>query len=316
MERLRLFGAAGGAVFAVLVVIAFAIAPGPSNAHGDTVVEYYSAHGTAVAWEAGDRRRLVVLFIWFAGTFAGFLSAGSAAVVGAAVTAALYLVAIGCWEALGETSPASTSRRAGEARGRPRTIRRGSWRITSGAHHDRGLFGSTAVAILTSGARWSWLGWIGIGFPPISLIGGVIVLASESHWSDALGTVVFLAFSPGCSRRASGSFSRCGALRAWWPRPAHSCDACVTLRPRPWSCGRSRPSRNPDGSPDVPSPASCQLRVPRGRASLELDGAPSSSREPRARARSGGLLGRWPPRASSSDGCNGRGAAAHTPPPS
>ena len=54
--------------------------------------------------------------------------------------------------------------------------------------------GSTAVAILTSGARWSWLGWIGIGFTPISLIGGVIVLASESHWSDVLGTVIFLAF--------------------------------------------------------------------------------------------------------------------------
>ena len=48
--------------------------------------------------------------------------------------------------------------------------------------------------MLTSGALWRWLGWIGIGFTPISLISGVIVLASESHWSDVLGTVVFLAF--------------------------------------------------------------------------------------------------------------------------
>ena len=54
--------------------------------------------------------------------------------------------------------------------------------------------GSTAAAMLTSGATWRWLGWIGIGFTPIALISGVIVLASESHWSDVLGTVVFLAF--------------------------------------------------------------------------------------------------------------------------
>ncbi len=73
-------GAAGGALFSALVVIAFVIAQGPSSARGDTVVAYYSDHGTATR-----------------------TSAGALTVVGAAVTAALYLVAIGCWESLGET---------------------------------------------------------------------------------------------------------------------------------------------------------------------------------------------------------------------
>jgi hypothetical protein len=103
MERLRLLGAAGGAVSAILVVIAYAIAPGPSSANGETVFRYYSAHGTAVAWQAALVGISVVLFIWFAETFAGFLSAGPVAVVGAAVIAALSLVTIGCWEVLGET---------------------------------------------------------------------------------------------------------------------------------------------------------------------------------------------------------------------
>ena len=44
-------GAAGGALFSALVVIAFVIAQGPSSARGDTVVAYYSEHGTAVAWQ-------------------------------------------------------------------------------------------------------------------------------------------------------------------------------------------------------------------------------------------------------------------------
>jgi hypothetical protein len=196
VERLRLFGAAGGAVFAILVVIAFAIAPGPSSAHGETVVEYYSSHGTAVAWQAAIVAVSVVLFIWFVETFAGFLSAGSAAVVGAAVTAALYLVAIGCWEVLGETyNGVNFVDVQSESFGDAHALYDAGQGASHLAHITTAAYvGSTAAAMLTSGATWRWLGWIGIGFTPIALISGVIVLASESHWSDVLGTVVFLAF--------------------------------------------------------------------------------------------------------------------------
>ena len=50
MERLRLLAAMAGAAFAVLVVGAFVISPGPSSASGVVVVEYYAAHGTAAVW--------------------------------------------------------------------------------------------------------------------------------------------------------------------------------------------------------------------------------------------------------------------------
>ena len=102
MERLRLFGAAGGAVFAVLAVIAFAIASGPSSANGATVAEYYSAHGTATLWQASLIGFALVCFIWFAGVFSVGTSLGPVVLVSASVTSALYLVAIGAWESLGE----------------------------------------------------------------------------------------------------------------------------------------------------------------------------------------------------------------------
>lgn len=197
MEKLRLFGAAGGGVFAILVVIAFAIAPGPSSAHGDTVVAYYSAHGTAVAWQAGMVAVSVVLFIWFAETFAWVLSSGSAAIVGAAVTAALYLVAIGCWETLGETyNGVNVLDVQSDSFGDAHVLYDAGVGAAHLAHITTAAYvGSTAVAILASGASsWRWLGWIGVVFAPVSLASGLIVLASESHWSDVLGTVVFLAF--------------------------------------------------------------------------------------------------------------------------
>jgi hypothetical protein len=196
MERLRVFGAGGGAAFAVLVVIAFAIAPGPSSAHGETVVRYYSAHGTAVAWQAALVGIAVVLFIWFAEIFAAFVSGGSAALVGAAVTAALYLVTIGCWEALGETYNRTNFIDLGsEDFGDAHVLYDAGVGAAHLAHITTAAYvGSTAVAILASGASWRWLGWIGIVFAPVSLVCGLIVLASESHWSDDLGTVVFLVF--------------------------------------------------------------------------------------------------------------------------
>jgi hypothetical protein len=183
-------------VSAILVVIAYAIAPGPSSANGETVVRYYSAHGTAVAWQAALVGISVVFFIWFAETFAGFLSAGPVAVVGAAVIAALSLVTIGCWEVLGETFNGVGFFEVGsEDFGDAHFL----YDAGVGAAHlshvvVAAYVGSTAVAMLTSGASWRGLGWIGIGFTPLSLISGLIVLASESHWSDVLGVVTFLAF--------------------------------------------------------------------------------------------------------------------------
>jgi hypothetical protein len=59
-------------------------------------------HGTAALWQAVLIGFAVVLFIWFAVTFAEQLSAGSLSIVFAAVTASLFLVTVGAYETLGE----------------------------------------------------------------------------------------------------------------------------------------------------------------------------------------------------------------------
>jgi hypothetical protein len=195
MDRLRLFAAAGGAVFAIVTLVAFAIAPGPSSTDGETVVEYYAAHGTATLWAASLVGFSVVLFIWFAETFAGQTSSGSAAVVGAAVTATLYLATVACTEVIAEIYDGAdlallTSEDYSDAHVFY-VVGQGTGHL---AHFAAAAFvGSTAVAILTS-MKWRWLGWIGLGFTVVRLISAGIVLGSHSHWSDVLGIIVFVGF--------------------------------------------------------------------------------------------------------------------------
>jgi hypothetical protein len=196
MERLRLLGAAAGAVFAVVAVVGFAIAPGPSSGYGPTVVAYYTAHGTAALWQAVLVGFAVVLFIWFAETFAGQLSAGPVSIVGASVTAALYMVTVGAYETLGETyrhlniiDVSSSSYGAAHA----------VFDVGDGAAHLAGFtaaayVSSTAVTILTSAMPQRRLGWIGIALAGIQLLNAPYQIFATSHRSTVIGDVVFLAF--------------------------------------------------------------------------------------------------------------------------
>jgi hypothetical protein len=99
-------------VFAVTTLIAFLISPGPSSAAGVTVVEYYSEHGDAAIWQAVLAGFGVFFFVWFAGAFAETMPSGNAVLVSAGAMAAVYLVALGAWEALGETYNGPTSARS------------------------------------------------------------------------------------------------------------------------------------------------------------------------------------------------------------
>jgi hypothetical protein len=196
MARFRLFGAGGGVAFAVLVLVAFAIAPGPSSASGTTVVEYYSTHGTAVLWQAVLAGVAFVCFMWFVETLAGRMSSGPAGVIGAGVTAALYLISIGCWESLGENyrgievlSISSDSYAAAHV----------LYDVGVGAAHlatvaTAAFVGATAAALLSSGAPWRRLGWIGIGFTAVQLINAPLQIFATSSWSDVVGLLVFLAW--------------------------------------------------------------------------------------------------------------------------
>jgi hypothetical protein len=191
VERLRLCGAAGGAVFAILVVIAFAIASGPSSASGATVAEYYSAHGTATLWQASLIGFALICFMCFAGVFSQGSLLGPVVLVSASVTAALYLVAIGAWESLGEIYRANGS---DLDEGDAHVL----YDVGVGATHlanfaVAAFVGATALAVLSNRRRGP-LGVLGIALTVVQLVNAPFQIAATSHWSDVVGGLVFICF--------------------------------------------------------------------------------------------------------------------------
>jgi hypothetical protein len=195
-NRLWIIGTLSGAAFAVLAFLIFLINPGPASGDGVTVVEYYSTHAGATFWPAALAGVAAICLIWFAETFAWRMSLGPLGVVGAAVTAALYLVAIGCWEILGEIyGGVDIVNVPSQGYGNAHVL----YDVGLGAAHignfaAAAFVGATAAAILASAAPMRRLGWLGIGFATFRLISALIELASDTHWSDAVAIAGFLAF--------------------------------------------------------------------------------------------------------------------------
>jgi hypothetical protein len=192
MEQVRLLGAAGGLGFALLALVGVAIAPGPSSAKGVDVVEYYSAHKTATLWQAVLIGFAAVCFIWFAETFSRRMVAGPGVLVAAAVTAALYLVAIGAWESLGETY-GGVDIVPSESYGDAHVL----YDVGVGATHmvnfaAAAFVGAAAVAMLPTGPRLVAL--LGIGLAAVQLVNAPLQIMATSNWSDVVGFIVFLAF--------------------------------------------------------------------------------------------------------------------------
>jgi len=192
-DRLRLLGAAGGAVFAIVVMIAFAIAPGPPSASGTKVAEYYSAHGTAVLWQAALIGFAIVCFIWFTGVFSARTWLGPVVLVSASVTAALYLVAVGAWESLGEIYGRANGSDLDE--GDAHAL----YDVGVGATHlanfsVAAFVGATAFAVLATRPSGRLLGKLGVGLAAVQLVNAPLQIGASSDWSDIVGTVVFIVF--------------------------------------------------------------------------------------------------------------------------
>jgi hypothetical protein len=193
VERLRLFGAAGGGVFSILVVIALALAPGPSSADGATVGKYYSAHGTETLWQASLIGFALIFFIWFVGVFATGTSSGRVVLVSASVTAALYLVAFGAWESLGEIYSRANGSDLDD--GDAHVL----YDVGVGATHlanftVAAFVGGTAFAVLARRQPGRLLGVLGIALCAVLLVNAPFQIAETSHWSDVVGFAVFIAF--------------------------------------------------------------------------------------------------------------------------
>jgi hypothetical protein len=193
VERLRLFGAAGGGVFSILVVIALAISPGPSSADGATVAAYYSEHRTVTLWQASLVGFALVFFIWFVGVFSAGTSWGPVVLVSASVTAALYLVAFGAWESLGEIYGRANGSDLDE--GDAHVL----YDVGVGATHlanftVAAFVGGTAFAVLARRRPGRLLAVLGITLSAVQLVNAPFQIAATSHWSDVVGFVVFIAF--------------------------------------------------------------------------------------------------------------------------
>jgi len=194
MARIRLFGAAGGAVFAVLTLVAFLIAPGPSSANRVKVVEYYTEHGNAAIWQAVLAGFGIVCFMWFAATFADAMSSTKAVLVSAGAMSAVYLVVLGAWESLGENyKGVDIVDVQSEDYGDAHTL----YDVGVGAAHMAGFanaafVGATAAALLTSATPWRRLGGIGVGLTVVWLINAPLQIIATSDWSDGVGAIVFV----------------------------------------------------------------------------------------------------------------------------
>jgi hypothetical protein len=195
-HKLRLVGALSGAVFAVLALVALMIHAGPSSGDGVTVVDYYSRHATATPWAAALVGIAALCLVWFAETFAGQMSSGPIGVASAAATAALYLVAVGCWEMLGEIyGGVDLVDVSSEGYSDAHVLHV----VGVGAAHmgnfpAAAFVGTTAAAMRAAPGRWRVLALLGIGFFAVRLISALIELASTSHWSDVVAIGGFLTF--------------------------------------------------------------------------------------------------------------------------
>jgi hypothetical protein len=195
-KRLRLVGSLSGAAFAVVALLVFLINPGPASGDGVTVVAYYSAHATATLWAAALVGVAAICLIWFAETFAGSVSLGPAGLIGAGVTAALYLVAVGCWTILediyGGVDVAGVSSDGFSDAHVFNDIGVGAAHM--GNFAAAAFVGATAAALLASAAPWRSLGWLGVSAAAFRLASALIELGSDTHWSDVVAIAGFLAF--------------------------------------------------------------------------------------------------------------------------
>jgi hypothetical protein len=109
---------------------------------------------------------------------------------------ALYLVAVGCWEILGEIYGGVDIvdvPSAGYSNAHTLQV------VGVGAAHmgnfaAAAFVGATTAAMLASAAHWRLLGLAGVAFTAARVISALIELASKSHWSDVVSTAGFLSF--------------------------------------------------------------------------------------------------------------------------
>lgn len=195
MERFRLLGAAAGGVSAIVIAIAFAVAPGPASAADAKVIDYYTAHGNAAIWQAVLGGFGLVCLLWFATIFLAWSPVGPAVLVSAAAMTALYSVTLGAWESLGENFKGMNAFDVGGETSRDAHF---LYDVGIGAAHmalfmDAAFAGATTAALFTAAVPWRRLGAVGIALTAVLLVNAPLQIFGTANWTEAIGTVAFLA---------------------------------------------------------------------------------------------------------------------------
>lgn len=181
-------------MFAVVTVVAFAIAPGPESASGVRVVEYYTEHGDAAIWQAVLAGFALICFLWFAATFASAMTSANAVLVTAGVVAAVYFVTLGAWEALAETyKDVNIVDVPSEQYSDAHVL----YDVGVGAAHmagfaDAAFVGATAAALLSGAGQSRRLGLIGVVLTAVFLVNAPFQIFAHSDWSGDAGAIVFV----------------------------------------------------------------------------------------------------------------------------
>jgi hypothetical protein len=196
MNRLRLLGAFSGVAFAALVLVALAIPGGTPIPHNQTVVAFYSAHGTATLWKVAIMGLALACFAFFASTFAARMQAPAAVHISAAAIAALFLAAFACFTSLSRTyAGIDVATVPGEAYRAAHAVYDVGVALTLMANFMEAVFvGATAAALIAAPAAWRRLAGIGFGLAVLQTINAALQTLTSADWADAVGAVAFLAF--------------------------------------------------------------------------------------------------------------------------
>jgi hypothetical protein len=205
-RQLRGAGAASGAAFSVLALIAFLLALGPDETTGLAILDYYVEHDAAVKWQAALFGISAVLFLWFFATLARTVRVAAAAsttayaaimVAAAGAAVALYFVGVGCWLALAN----SFGDAPGIAGAEPFAIGDAVvfWSVSDAAFTlsnfpAAALLLAAALAFLETRLLPEWSAVAGAGVAVFLLVQGFFQVVSDADVLDALGIVAFLAF--------------------------------------------------------------------------------------------------------------------------
>lgn len=203
--RGAVFGASAGVVFVALALIAFVIAPGPSEATDTKIFEYFNDHDAAILWQAALVGVSAPFFLWFAGALAAAIRRaegpeasllGGVALGGAVASACLYIAGIAAWDALADAYGDT----AGLVDERPDLLgssqvlyRLGASAIEMANFTAAALVGAAAIAFVSGRLLPRWLGWASAAVGVVLLANGPVqVLTDEA--GNVVAILVFLLF--------------------------------------------------------------------------------------------------------------------------